>query len=150
MKDITGKINELIQEQAASGVFTADVIKQMHAISEESIALKKSNDEIRLLVDGANKMNDTLLADNNKLTDQVAAFRKREKELGDRERKMTVLELTAEHEAKRVQDHINMVGLVFRNTEVRKEMYGTTPAGVDQYGSQVSASTSESTTEKVE
>lgn len=147
MENLSKKINELIQEQSAAGALTAQALKQMHEIAENSEKLAKHNESLQAeLLAKTNRIKalddslDNMRADLKNLCEAESVMAKREKEI-------TTLELTAKHESKRVEDHINMVGLVLRNTEVVKNMFGSTTCQ-DSNGYPINMPISETTTEE--
>lgn len=81
-----------------------------------------------------------LSADNTLLRQNDQAVTAREKAVAEREKKMTELELNAKHQAERVNDHKEMVKLIFRNTEIKRN-YSTSG-----YGNNTSTSDSGSET----
>lgn len=135
------EIQNTIEKAAIDGALTKDAVKQFNGLIEDSEALMEK----------AVKLEQTLMKrdkDVQELTSKLTMSQglnkiaaQMEAAIIDRERKMTELELTAKHEAKRVEDHQNMFGLVFRNAVIRSSVLGQelvaipgTPDTVDQYG----------------
>jgi hypothetical protein len=58
-----------------------------------------------------------------------------------REQAITKLEAEAKHQGERVKDHKEMFTIVFRNLEVRRNVFTPSPGspGVDQYGTALPA-----------
>lgn len=130
-------IRKVLDKAAIDGALTDDAAKYFHTALRENKELKaevlileqqvKTRDEA---VNKLNSINSDLISDNN-------ACIAREDELKTREEKMLKLELTAQYERERVDDHKEMFSLVFRNLETRRtiftpyEGYGSSS---DQYG----------------
>ncbi len=135
MSELSDQLDKVIQQASLDGTLTRDAVDQFHEILAENSSLGEENDRLKdLNAAGSKDLRETkvkLEEHRSKVSDWVG----REKELAEREKNITKLELTAENEKKRVQDHINMVGLVFRNIEVRREVLTAVPgAESNQYG----------------
>lgn len=131
------QLDNMIQKAALDGALTQDAVRHFHELVEANGTLTEElrdteKERIRLVTE-CEKLREDLKVTRGLVKMAMEA----EVAMIERELKMTTLELTAKHEAKRVEDHKEMVKLIFRNTTVRKEVI--TPirgsAGVDQYNS---------------
>lgn len=135
------EIQNAIEKAAIDGALTKDAVEQFHDLIGECEEFRDANKKLSDRVESKEKENRELTS---RLTvsqglNKIAA--EMEAAIINREQKMTELELTAKHEAKRVEDHQNMFGLVFRNAVIRNSVLGQelvaipgTPDTVDQYG----------------
>ena len=122
MTELTDQLDKIIQKAALDGALTEDAVAQFHSLVKQCDA---QAEELRSL----NKLNNELKERRDKLTtelhlsqtlNKVAA--EAEIAMMEREKFITKLELTAELESKRVQDHKEMFTTVFRNSVLRKEV----------------------------
>lgn len=115
MSDTKTKLIDLLKEQHKDQMLTKEMLDQINETIKLNEALTKVVDVHK----------DTVRAKNALIKDQGECLTKLTAENGvllgkltcieAREAKMLELELTAKHEAQRVEDHISMVGLVLRN-----------------------------------
>lgn len=135
------EIQNAIEKAAIDGALTQDAVAQFHGLIGECDELREKNEsqqkQLSSVRDDLGKATREL--DMARGLNKIAA--EMEANIINREQKMTELELTAKHEAKRVEDHQNMFGLVFRNAVIRNTVLGQelvaipgTPDVVDQYG----------------
>lgn len=142
------KINDLIRDISKGAAFSADAMAQFVDLQSEVDSQESTIKYLR----GENKKRDedvkardghiaSLEGDKAELQAELAGWKTRQGELLDREQQITRLEMTAAYEEKRREDHQVMVGLVFRNVEVRKSVLGTElshqpghPEIKDEYG----------------
>ena len=122
MTDLTDQLDKLIQKAALDGALTSEAVAQFHSLVKQC---ESQAEELRSL----NKLNNDLKDKRDKLTTDLQMAKKlneiavtAELEMIEREKKMTTLELTAEHEQRRVKDHKEMFTTVFRNSVLRKEV----------------------------
>ena len=133
MTDLTDQLDKIIRKAALDGALTEDAVAQFHSLVKQCDA---QAEELRSL----NKLNIELKDKRDKLTTDLQMAKKlneiavtAELEMIEREKQITTLELTAEHEKQRVKDHINMFTTVFRNSVLRKEVMTPLEAnGLDQ------------------
>jgi hypothetical protein len=126
MTELTDKLETVIQQAALDGALTKDAVAQFHSLVKERDALKDANVEWEE-ADEKNKKEVRKLVSEleiSKALNKVAM--EAEMLMIEREQKMTTLELTAAHQSKRVEDHVKMVELIFRNSIIRREVM--TPA----------------------
>ena len=135
MTELTIELDRLIQKAALDGALTEDAVAQFHAVLLENGALKESLEGKERFEIERNRTMEKLETDLRiaQGLNEVAA--KAEVAMIEREQNITTLELNAKHEAKRVEDHKEMFDKVFRNLEVRRNVFvAPVPGGVDQYG----------------
>lgn len=127
MTDLTDTLEKIIQQAALDGAMTEDAVAQFHTLVVERNALKDANVEWEENDKKLKKELETLAVDLDiaKGLNKVAA--EAEMAMIEREQNITTLELTAKHQAERVEDHKDMVKLIFRNTVLKKGVM--TPAG---------------------
>lgn len=136
MSDLTDNLETLIQKAAIDGALTADAVAQFHSLVKERDALKTDN---RRLDDLNTELEEKVNHFNQRVTAAETCAQEwagREQDLMDREGKCTELEIRKECAETRVDDHKNMIGLIFRNAVLKKGVM-TPLAGLkaDQYGS---------------
>lgn len=125
------KINELILDISKGSSFSSSAMAQFVELQSQ---VDTQESTLRYLRDERKKQDDRVKDLNSKITKLEAdlgdlkhertGWRARESELQDRESQAEVLSMTVKYEQKRVEDHQNMVGMIFRNTELRKTAIG--------------------------
>jgi hypothetical protein len=129
------EIEKTVQQAAINGTLTKEAVDMFHGILEENAELTEKNESQRKQLssvrdDLGNANRDLGIA--NGLV-QVAA--EAEMAMAEREQKMTVLEMQAKYELARVEDHKEMFKVVFRNLEMRRNVFvAPVPGSPDQYG----------------
>lgn len=122
MTDLTDQLDTIIQKAALDGALTKEAVDQFHKILAENSSLLEEVDKVKdMNAAGSKELRETTVKMEDfraKVTDWVT----REKELAEREKFITTLTLTAEHQEQRVKDHISMFTTVFRNSVLRKEV----------------------------
>lgn len=125
------KINELIRDISRGAAFSSDAMAQFVELQSEVDSQEGTikylrrereadKDKIGDLTSQI-KMIEAVLEEKHH---EVEGWRTRENEFKDREDNCLRNELAAQYSEKRVEDHQNMVGLIFRNTELRKKSFG--------------------------
>jgi len=122
MTDLTDQLDRIIQKAALDGALTKEAVDQFHKILTENSSLLEEVDDLKGKNVAGSKELEACKVKMEDFRAKVTDWVTREKELSEREKFITTLTLTAEHEAKRVQDHINMFTTVFRNSVLRKEV----------------------------
>ncbi len=128
MTELTEKLEKVIQQAALDGALTEDAVAQFHSLVKERNALKDANVEWEETDKKHKKESQKLSERCDNMQQQILLHVERESELEEREKKMTRLEIERECADIRVKDHINMVELVFRNLEVRRNVFPVSPA----------------------
>lgn len=128
MSELTTELDRLIQKAALDGALTEDAVAQFHDILAENEGFKT-----QLETDVDKIKADALMIDSLKTDLRIAqglnkVAAEMEASLINREQKMTVLEMQAKYELTRVEDHKEMVKLIFRNLEVRRNVFPVSPA----------------------
>lgn len=148
------KIGEIIKALSTESSFSADAMRQFMELKDEVDSQERTITYLR----GELKERDTQITalkseidgrdgHISELTEEIVGWVTRSNELDAREEKIMRLELVAELSKQRVEDHQTMVGLIFRNTELRERVLGhelsLVPGEVeirDQYGNIVQSS----------
>jgi len=142
------KISKIILDLSGEAAFSGEAMKQFLHLKDEVASLESTNEWLRK---GKKDLEEELKAIERNydaaattiadLKSDLAHYHTRESELQDRESQAEVLQMSLAYEQKRVEDHQNMVGLVFRNSIMRKSTLGTehhfnpgNPEMRDQYG----------------
>lgn len=128
MTELTEKLEKVIQQAALDGALTADAVAQFHSLVKERDALKDANVEWEEADEKHKKEVRKLVSELeiSKSLNKVAM--EAEMLMIEREQKMTRLEIEKECSDKRVEDHVKMVELVFRNLEVRRNVFPVSPS----------------------
>lgn len=134
-EELNKELTKLISKAAIDGTLSESAVKQFTDVLKDNVSLKamletsekhreKGEQTLRLVQqerDDARKVRDVLLA--------------KEKDMNERIAQDEVLQVTVKYEQKRVNDHKEMVGLIFRNSLLRSQvMTPGHPGHVDQYG----------------
>jgi len=138
-KDYMNDIEKAVQTAAINGTLTKDAVDMFHGILTENKEQKEELSKVNSHLAECKKERDGLSRKVSDMSTKLGAYEVREVELASRESQHEVLQMTVKYEQKRVEDHKEMVRLVFRNTTVRKEVM--TPLrgseGLDQYNTQL-------------
>lgn len=129
-------IKRIIDKAGIDGALTEEAIKVFNNLIAKTKSLKIELKELKTTHD---ELDTKYLDQGSKLAKaqtELRAFNDREDELEKREESMLRLELIAQYEKERVDDHKEMFSLVFKNLEVRRTVFTPVPgvAAVDQYG----------------
>ncbi len=125
------KINELIRDISRGAAFSSDAMAQFvelqSEVDDQESTIKflrnereKDKNKIGDLTSDMRTIESVLEERNHEIKGWLA----RENELKDREEQRVRQEVELAYEKQRVEDHQNMVGLIFRNTELRKKFVG--------------------------
>jgi len=133
MSELTEQLDKIIQQAALDGALTQKAVDQFHSIITQNAALETKVASLEIVVEERRKRISGLEIDVGISKTLVDLAAKAEIEMIEREKNITTLELTAEHEKQRVKDHINMFTVVFRNSVLRKEVMTPVTAAFDQY-----------------
>ena len=136
MSELTDQLDTIIQKAALDGALTKEAVAQFHALVKEREALKEANIEW----EATDKTQRADLATLEKrvvvLKEECATWASKEKDLLEREGNALMLELRAEYNKQRVEDHQEMFRIVFRNAIIRKEVMTTNENHTDVNGAQ--------------
>ena len=133
MTDIHSKINVIIQAAAIDGTLTQSAIQQFQDLVKENDGLKDSIKESEHNLEMSVKTRDALgqeRDDARTVRDQLLTERDG---VVEREKAITTLELQASGSLQRVQDHKDMMTLIFKPGEIRRNAWGSVP-GFDDNG----------------
>ena len=127
MSDFLKQIEAVLNNETVKSSLTAGALQHVSGMVADNKRLTEENEKLR--ADSTNQKAELtgLKGRLDTAIGELAEYRKRETELLEREKKITTLELTAEHQKQRVNDHVAMFGQVFRNVEVRRNTMGYVP-----------------------
>lgn len=131
--DLRNRLNELMRQASNEATLSPDALSELYIIAEESTTLLQ---EIQTRVTNAEELQIEVNNLNGKLSEallDLMGVADRELKVAAREIKQDVLENSIKFEQLRVQDHKDMVGLIFRNTEIRRERFGSVPVEVNGF-----------------
>lgn len=126
------KIGQIIQDLSADASFTGEAMRQFLELKTEVDSQESTIKYLRrewAESKEAVKARDGHIKNLEQTIDtqghEIEGWRARENEFKDREDNCLKSELAAFYSEKRVEDHQHMVGLIFRNSEIRKTTLGT-------------------------
>lgn len=134
MPELAKDLEKLILRAGIDGALTEDAVAQFHALVKQRDALDADN---KRLDDANTELSERITSVTEMYNDrqsQLQGWATRESEIKDREEKCLRLELEAEYNLKRVEDHKSMVSLVFRNSVLKKQIVTPGSSTIDQYG----------------
>ena len=151
MSELTEQLDKIIQQAALDGALTQKAVDQFHTVLAENTALETKVASLEVVVEERRKKISGLEIDIALSKSLVELAAKAEVEMIEREKNMTKLELTANFQEQRVNDHKKMVELIFRNSVIRKGvMTPTHPSAPDQYGTRQEGYPQQDTVEEEE
>ncbi len=128
---VEAKIGQIIKDFSTESSFTAEAMKQFMElkamVGEYEVQIKELHRDLERDKDKIGDLNSKIKTLEGVLGErdhEVEGWRARESELLEREVEMTRIEVTLACEKQRVEDHQSMVGLIFRNSEIRKVTLG--------------------------
>lgn len=145
---MANKIDQIIKEFGQDISFSAEAMQQFLQLKTACDQYEsnqrdflKDQEESKALVAQLNSRINDLQGVLGERDHEIEGWRTRENEFKDREDNCLRHELVAQYSEKRVEDHQMMVGLIFRNTELRKRVLGNelvtlpgTPDDRDEWG----------------
>jgi len=149
MKNYLEEVDKVIESALIEKTFNLDIIGKIKELRDELLRLQESNEILKKDIDEKNNLITGLNNRNNSLSDECEKFKTREKLLNESEKELYKKEQTALNESSKLTLVVDLFKIVFRNTEVRSEMFKNDPIIVNGY-SQGSASGSETKTEHKE
>lgn len=124
-------INSIIEKITDEATFADGAMRQFLALKDEVESqestikyLRRNNEEDKDKIGDLNSKISSLEGEVEALQTERDSFHQRMSELHDREMQCTANEIRMECANARVVDHQSMVGLIFRNTELRKRSFG--------------------------
>lgn len=140
MSELTEQLDKIIQQAALDGALTQKAVDQFHSIFTQNTALEVKVAALEETLEDRGKVIKNLETRNTELSALQGGMAQRENEVAERETKCTELELRAEYQLVRVNDHKEMFTTVFRNSVLRKEvMTAPVPGAPDQYGNRAAS-----------
>lgn len=133
--DYIKKVNEVIEEALTEKTFNLEIVGKIKEIREEITRLQGENEILKK--DQTEKI--TLITDlnsrNNKLLEKEQEFDKREAAVYTAEKNLYMKEQLAENEKAKCALAIDLFKTVFRNTEVRSDIFKQTQVNQNGYTS---------------
>ena len=124
-------LQKALDEAITKGTFSLDALEAIKALKEDSINVKeqlKRSEEVKQ--DNTIKINQ-LNGEVSKQVTELLEMSKRLEGIEKREKEATKLECEVEKHKAVSDAYWNITSLVFKNTTIKKEMFGTTPVAVD-------------------
>ncbi len=140
-------ISKIIQKAALDGALTEGAVKQFNEMIEANESQRKQLSSLRDDLAKATKSVDTLRKERDAAVAIRGTFKERIESLDVREKEMTKLEMTAANASARLQDHKEMMALIFKPGEVRREAWKSIP-GFDEHGYPNSQTANENSSEQ--
>lgn len=126
------KLKELLDGLVAEKSLSFDVLEQLRKVKTESEELVKANFLFGESIKEKDKLNASLTAEIAKLGAEIVAWKAREESLITREKAVLDIEhrneiekMKAEHANSTLNQVKEIVGMVFRNTSIKKAITGT-------------------------
>lgn len=126
-EQVSAELLKIVNKAAIDGTLTSQAAKQVREALED-------NEKLRTMAADQDRGIQALKAEINILKGQEATLTSRIQRVTDREiaatkreETMLRLELEAAHHKQRVEDHKEMVRLIFRNIDVRRNVFNTVP-----------------------
>ena len=138
MSDVAKELEKIILKAGIDGALTEDAVAQFHALVTERNALRSELDDVKKQ---NARLDQRIVEVNEKYSEAVQsndAWATRDKELKDREDKVTRLEVEKECAEQRVADHKHMFETVFKGVHMRRQVVTPGSSTVDQYGTKTS------------
>ncbi len=133
MTDLINDLDKLIKRAALDGALTKDAVEMFNSIVKENNGLKASIKESEHNLEESVKCRDLLRRERDDARTDRDALRTIIDNVKEREKAITVLEMTASNATQRVEDHKNMMTLIFKPGEIRRNAWGSVP-GFDSNG----------------
>lgn len=140
------KLTQLIDELVSEKTFNLDAVEGIQKLRERAEALETKSVSLEEKLEKEEGKSVKEIVKNDKLLQELSEWRSRESSLSEREKKITELEKAKAVAQAESATFEKCVGLVFRNTMLRKDAFGQVPVA-DNNGYTTAQSTSETTTE---
>ena len=114
---------KIVQKAALDGTLTSTAVEYTKKLIDENQALQKQHEFDTNLIASLKKDVAAYSAGKLDVDAKLTAVIAREGAVTIREKEMTKLELQAANEKQRVEDHREMFRLVFRNLDVRRNVF---------------------------
>lgn len=119
---LTETLDKVIKQAALDGTFTNESVGQFHQLVEDYDLLKKKAVALERELKQTKRDKEQLESKARHLEKECETWAAREQDVLDREKKADVLDNSLVYEKLRVTDHQNMVGMIFRNSVLRREV----------------------------
>jgi hypothetical protein len=140
-EQLNEELGKLIQKAAIDGTLSKSAVEQFNGLLVDNENLRKDVAVKVERIQGLEEQVKSLTEQNHNYAEIQNGVAEREKACADKEREHADRKVKLECAELRVADHQNMVGLIFRNSVLRKSVLGQelvaipgTPDQVDQYG----------------
>ena len=137
-KDLLEDIDRIVKQAGLEGTLTEDAIGYYNSLIKITEETKAKNAELEKQLKECDEQRRAEANKHHEASQKLNAWIERERELVEREKEITKLELKAEYEAKRVDDHKTMFATVFKGYHVRKQVVTPGSSHKDQYGNRTS------------
>lgn len=126
-------IDRIIKQAALDGVLTEDAIEYYNGLIKVAEEKSKELDDTKVMLEAERKLVGKLERELSTANELVKIAGQREAELIGREAECLKHELTAANANSRLQDHKDMMALIFKPGEIRREAWKSIP-GFDENG----------------
>lgn len=138
-QQLLSNIEKVIRKASVEGVLTEKAISEFNNVLNTNQVLNTELTELKKKFAKLEEKQKEFIDKCASQASTIDSWKRREDSLIEREKEMTRLELEARYDRERVSDHKEMFELVFRNIEVRRNIFTAVPGiNAGQYGSQVS------------
>lgn len=120
--ELTRELSKAIQKAAIDGTLSESAARQFEDTLVENRSLTEDNNKCGDRIDELEAELSARVIRCDKAETCLQEWMGREQDLLSRESQAEVLSMSVEYEKKRVEDHKTMVGLVFRNTLLKKQV----------------------------
>jgi malate synthase len=135
MSELTQQLDKMIQKAALDGALTEDAVEQFHELVKANESQRKQLSSLRDEMVQKERVLELVQQERNDARTARDALLEKEAKMDEALAQDELLQMTVRYEQKRVDDHKSMVGLIFRNTVLKKQAVTPGHAGhVDQYG----------------
>lgn len=121
------KITEMIDALVAEKTFSLEGVKAIEAVRAKAEALQRTLESTALERDSARKERELAVNDAAVKARTISEWEQRSATIATREKTMTEKEQTAAVQTATAATFRECFAMVFRNVEVRREMFGTVP-----------------------
>jgi predicted RNase H-like nuclease (RuvC/YqgF family) len=133
-QELSQEVMKIIKIAAMNGTLTEEAVKHINKIIDENNDLLHKVTDLCSTIKMVRKERDEAQSKVFNFNQNKTEFLKRKREIREREKKITRLELDAQWQAERVKDHKEMFSLIFRNIETRKNIFTPVDGGTQYDG----------------
>lgn len=129
----TTKLASMLADIAASETFSVAAINRYNSLIKQVESMEKREADLNEKLEAAKREVIEKGRQITRLDSELSAFRYRESDIAEREKKIFDLEKQAAVNAAVADTWAKSCGLMFRNIEVRQSAFGTRPVAMDGY-----------------